>query len=520
MEDTTKAQQQPTNSPARIVGGARHKDASKSQQQQPNSSIHDMESLKLKNIELEEENKMRAGPRELYDKLAGGSNYLPPMGFLETVDNSWDAKATNVNVRLTKDTSIQQDDGESFLKEYNNDDLSSEEINELKGIIKKKLAPLKELIRSDDNIGFNNWGLKGELAYHKSNANIYSWNEYWFIVIDINIQEQMEENTFNSGLNIEIYKKDQIPDKIRKQFHRRLINKDKKYQEKSGTLIYEVFTENKPNIIKDQESGHNDITQNHALWIKQWFRRRYFMKDTDKMLNFNGEQIKPLNIENAIPEDKRENRIKKHILKVYKGNGYLYFTIDDNFVKKIKKYNLKSKLNEDCKKQEWERFIKPQNIIGEVSITNIMCNKLNIGKDIHNLYNSDYEIPTKTKITLNGIMISEEKNYRTNEPHFNNIFTFIDIENTNGKKDLKILIIENCTITKQQGIANSIFYQPCYQIRKMVFSESSKYFSWDDQVKNTSKQDILKTPPESTPPPETATASETKPKRQKKKNNF
>ncbi len=49
------------------------------------------EQLEAKIKELEDELECCAGPKELYNKLARASNYLPPMGFLETVDNAWDA---------------------------------------------------------------------------------------------------------------------------------------------------------------------------------------------------------------------------------------------------------------------------------------------------------------------------------------------------------------------------------------------------------------------------------------------
>lgn len=465
----------------------------------PKATPGTKEQLEAKIKELEDELECCAGPKELYNKLARASNYLPPMGFLETVDNAWDAGAKNVWSNLDTDTYIQQDDGSSFMKGvgigneyiYNKPALSDTELNDIKRLITMRLSPLKELTRSDDNIGFNNWGLKGELAYHKSNANIYSWNEYWFIHININLQEQMESNTWVTGLNINIYKKDEIPDEIRQRFHSRLISKEQKWQQTSGTLIHELFTENKPNIIRKDESGENDITQNHLLWTKQWFQRRYFMKDTERTLIFNGEKLKPLIIENEIDEDKKDNRIKTKELTVYKNKNYLYYAIDEGFCK-LNKYNLKTGLTEKCLKKPWVECTKPEYMIGVVNITNILCNKLDISDRIRSLYHSEYENATDTKIILDGIIIAEEPNYKSSDQHYKHIYTLIDIIDTCGKSDLKKHILEKCTITKQQGKSKTIFYEACNKIRKMCFSENEKYHSWAKQVTNISCQDILK----------------------------
>ena len=451
--------------------------------------------------ELEEELECCAGPNELYDKLAGGSNYLPPMGFLETVDNSCDAGAKYIWCELDKDIYKQQDDGNSFFvdeksntEKYNKEELSEDDMNDIKSLIKKRLSPLKEILHESTNsIGFNNWGLKGELAYHNSNASIYSWNSYWFVLIVINLQEQRESNKWGTGLNINIFKKNEIPDDIRQQFQRRLISKENKWQNKSGTLIYELFTDNKPNIIKQNESGHTDISQNHLLWTKQWFRRRYFMQNTDLTLIFNGEKLKPLNIENEIPEEKKENRIKKNELNIFKRDNYLYYSLDGKFVKGMGKYNLIKNLKEDCdKKKEWI-YINEQHIIGKVCITSIMCNTLEnekLSKKIRSLYNEPVENANNIKIILDNIIIAEENSLKTDKDHFKHIFTFMNITNTFGKKDLKKLILKNCTITKQQGMGNSIFYKPCYETRKIQFKDENKYFAWNKQVKMREKQDI------------------------------
>jgi hypothetical protein len=500
-------------SPSRFVAGSRKKDARVSTaittqtQQGPKhgGAISKIvrhttkEQLEAKIKELEDEQECCAGPKELYDKLAKPSNYLPPMGFLETVDNAWDAGAKNVWSNLDTNTYIQQDDGCSFMKGegfgnefiYNKPTLSEKELNDIKRLIKRRLSPLKELKRSDDNIGFNNWGLKGELAYHKSHADIYSWNQYWFIHININIQEQMESNLWTTGLTINIYEKDKIADEVRKRFLSRLIAKEPKWQETSGTLIHELFTENKPNIIREAESGDKDITQNHLLWTKQWFQRRYFMKDTERTLIFNGEKLKPLIIENEIDEDKKVNRIKTNKLTVYKNQNYLYYSINGKY-SKLKKYNLTTGLPEKCLKKPWDEYTKAEYMIGKVNITNILCNKLPISETIRNLYHPEYENATDTKIILDGIIIAEEPNYKSSDQHYKHIFTLIDIIDTCGKTDLKKHILEKCTITKQQGKSKTIFYEACSKIRKSCFSDNEIYYSWNNQVTNFSHQDKLK----------------------------
>ena len=301
---------------------------------------------------LKEELECRAGPRELYDKLARNGSYLPPMGFLETIDNSWDAKAQNVFCELCKEKYIQQDDGKSFFigkdgsnfEIFNKEILTNNEIKIIKSLIKKRLSPLKELEHSSNNVGYNNWGLKGELAYHKSTADIYSWNYYWFVHIHINLQDQLISNKFENGLTIDIYNKEKIPDKIRQKFQGGLIAKEPKWQKNPGTLIYEIFTEHKPNIIESLNStGYDDIEQNDGLWIRKWITRRYFLKETDKTLIFNGIKIKPFIIQDKISEDKKENRLKENIIEIFKKKNYLYFAIDKTFEcketnKRIPKY--------------------------------------------------------------------------------------------------------------------------------------------------------------------------------------
>ena len=217
----------------------------------------------------------RSGPRDIYNKLARDGNYTKPRPILELIDNAFDAGASEINTKITENSYIQQDNGNSFISAEIDQELhefytSDQEkyrrlFKNVKSKIRQKCSPLQQLDYEEGSSGYNNWGFKGAMAYHESMGTIYSWNKFFMIIIHLNYPKMKRKNRFKSGTTIKIYPKDELPEDIRREYNDELIKKESKYSINSGTLIVEQFTRNPLNIPQVGTPQENDIEHNDLL---------------------------------------------------------------------------------------------------------------------------------------------------------------------------------------------------------------------------------------------------------------